>query len=112
MRINYPKAIGESEEELMNLEQRLRGQKRADRVRMLRRLEKRNGEEFERLCAVGRLQRNPADALVGTVSPSRPGRTAQAAQASRNGFAHDGRGMGRLAGRDAKGRDRDHGRCA
>jgi hypothetical protein len=36
MRINYPKASGESEEELMSLEQRLRGQKPADRVRMLR----------------------------------------------------------------------------
>jgi transposase len=36
MRINYPKAIGESEEELMSLERRLRGQKPADRVRMLR----------------------------------------------------------------------------
>jgi transposase len=36
MRIKYPKAIQESEEELMNLEQRLRGQKTADRVRMLR----------------------------------------------------------------------------
>jgi hypothetical protein len=36
MRITYPKAIGESEEELMSLEQRLRGQKTADRVRMLR----------------------------------------------------------------------------
>ena len=36
MRIKYPKAIQESEEELMSLEQRLRGQKTADRVRMLR----------------------------------------------------------------------------
>jgi transposase len=36
MRINYPKAIQESEEDLMSLEQRLRGQKPADRVRMLR----------------------------------------------------------------------------
>ena len=36
MRINYPKAIQESEEDLMSLEQRLRGQKAADRVRMLR----------------------------------------------------------------------------
>jgi hypothetical protein len=33
MRINYPKAIGESEEDLISLEQRLRGQKAADRVR-------------------------------------------------------------------------------
>ena len=36
MRINYPKAIQESEEDLMSLEQRLRGQKPADRVRMVR----------------------------------------------------------------------------
>jgi len=36
MRIKYPKAIQESEEELMSLEQSLRGQKTADRVRMLR----------------------------------------------------------------------------
>ena len=36
MRINYPKAIQESEADLLSLEQRLRGQKPADRVRMLR----------------------------------------------------------------------------
>ena len=36
MRITYPKAIRESEEELTRLEQGLRGQKPADRVRMLR----------------------------------------------------------------------------
>ena len=36
MRIRYPKAIQESEEELTRLEQSLRGQKAADRVRMLR----------------------------------------------------------------------------
>jgi transposase len=36
MRIKYPQAIQESEEELTRLEQRLRGQKAADRVRMLR----------------------------------------------------------------------------
>lgn len=36
MRIKYPKAIVESEEDLTKLEQRLRGQKPADRVRMLR----------------------------------------------------------------------------
>jgi transposase len=36
MRINYLKAIQESEEDLLSLEQRLRGQKPADRVRMLR----------------------------------------------------------------------------
>jgi transposase len=36
MRIKYPQAIQESEEELTSLEQRLRGRKPADRVRMLR----------------------------------------------------------------------------
>ena len=36
MRIKYPKVIQESEEELTKLEQSLRGQKTADRVRMLR----------------------------------------------------------------------------
>jgi len=36
MRITYPTAIQESEEELMRLEQSLRGQKAADRVRVLR----------------------------------------------------------------------------
>jgi transposase len=36
MRIKYPQAIQESEEDLTSLEQRLRGQKTADRVRMLR----------------------------------------------------------------------------
>ncbi len=36
MRIKYPQVIQESEEELTSLEQRLRGQKAADRVRMLR----------------------------------------------------------------------------
>jgi putative transposase len=36
MHINYSKAIKESEEDLLSLEQRLRGQKPADRVRMLR----------------------------------------------------------------------------
>ena len=36
MRIKYPQAIQESEEELTRLEQSLRGQKPADRVRVLR----------------------------------------------------------------------------
>src|SRR5215469_9911512 len=36
MRIKYPQAIQESEEDLTRLEQRLGGQKTADRVRMLR----------------------------------------------------------------------------
>jgi len=44
MRIKYPKAIRESEEDLTKLEQRLRGQKPADRVRMLRLLKSGTGK--------------------------------------------------------------------
>jgi hypothetical protein len=110
MRIKYPKAIQESEEELTRLEQSLRGQKAADRVRVLRRLEKWNGEEFEGLCADGRLQCEPADALVGTLSGRGLGRSAQAAQASREAFAADPRGMGRLVASDASGTHCDHAR--
>jgi hypothetical protein len=71
MRITYAKAIQESEEELTRLEQHLRGQKAADRVRVLRRLEKRSGEEFEGLCAAGRLQWDPADPKVGNATGQR-----------------------------------------
>jgi hypothetical protein len=112
MRIKYPTAIQESEEELTSLEQSLRGQKTADRVRVLRRLEKRNGEEFEGLCAAGRLQRDPANPLVGTLSGRRLGRGAQEAEASREGFAADPRGMGGLVASDASGTHHDHARCA
>jgi hypothetical protein len=111
MRIKYPQAIPESEEELTSLEQSLRGQKTADRVRMLRRLEKRNGEEFERLCTAGRLQCDPADPLVGTLSGRRLGRDAQAIQANREGFAAHPRGLGGLVASDASGTHCDHARC-
>src|SRR6266851_886079 len=112
MRIKYPKAIQESEEELTRLEQRLRGQKAADRVRVLRRLEKRNGEEFERLCADGRLQCEPTDALVGTLSGGGLGRDAQAAEASREAVESLPRGLGGLVASDASGTHHDHARCA
>src|SRR5216684_903280 len=112
MRIKYPKAIQESEEELTRLEQSLRGQKAADRVRVLRRLEKRNGEEFEGLCTDGRLQCEPADALVGTLSGRGLGRGAQAAEADREGLAVDCRGVGGLVASDASGTHCDHARCA
>ena len=46
MRIKYPKVIQESEEDLTRLEERLRGQKAADRVRLLRRLEKWSREQL------------------------------------------------------------------
>ena len=112
MRIKYPKAIQESEEELTRLEQRLRGQKAADRVRMLRRLEKRSGEEFEGVCAPRRLQCEPAHPLVGTLSGRRLSRDAQAAEASREDLEALLRGMGGLEALDASRPHRYHARGA
>src|SRR5215471_13543318 len=112
MRIKYPKAIQESEEELTRLEQRLRGEIAADRVRMLRRLEKRSGEEFEGVCAPRRLQCEPAHPLVGTLSGRRLSRDAQAAEASREGLQALPGGMGRLVASDAHRTHHDHARCA
>ena len=83
MRINYPKAIGESEEDLTKLEQRLRGQKSADRVRMLHLLNSGTLNSFCGVCATDRLQCGPADALVGMLPSTGLGRAAHAAQASR-----------------------------
>src|SRR5260370_34119798 len=109
MRIKYPKAIQESEEELTRLEQSLRGQKAADRVRVLRRLEKWNGEEFEGLGTDGRLQCEPADALGGTLSGRGLGRGAQAAEARRQGLAVDCRGVGGLVASGSSRAHCDHG---
>jgi hypothetical protein len=111
MRINYPKVIGESEEELMSLEQRLRGQKTADRVRMLR-LQKSATVKSVKDCAplvgysVIQLTRRS-----GTLSGSRSGGAAQAVQTTRHGFKTLPRGMGRLVASDASGTHRDHARC-
>jgi hypothetical protein len=111
MRITYPKVIQESEEELKQLEQQLRGQKTADRVRMLRRLEKRNGEEFEGLCAPGGLQSGPSDALVGALSGARAGELDSAVHTDGATVATDSPGVGRLAASDASRTHHDHARC-
>ncbi len=79
---------------------------------MLRRLEKWSGEEFEGLCAAGRLQCEPADPLVGTLSGRGLSRDAQAAEAGRAGLESLPRGMGELGGRDASGTHRDQARGA
>ncbi len=110
MRIKYPQAIQESEEELTNLEQRLRGQKTADRVRALRLLKSGAVKSLRVLCAAGRLQCDPIDALVGMLSGTGSDRGAQAAQASRQGLTADSRGMGRLVASDAKGTHCEHAR--
>lgn len=112
MHINYSKAIQESEEDLTELEQRLRGQKAADRVRTLRLLKSGTVNSLRVLCAAGWLQCGPADPLVATLPDSGLGRGAQAAQASREGLATDCGGVGGLDGRDARGSHRDHARRA
>jgi transposase len=71
MRIKYPQAIQESEEELTKLEQHLRGQKTADRVRALRLLKSGAVKSLRVLCAAGRLQCDPADPKVGNVTGQR-----------------------------------------
>jgi hypothetical protein len=109
MRITYAKAIGESEEDLMSLEQRLRGQKAADRVRMFRLLTSATVKSLKDCAPVVGSSVIQLTRRSGTLAPSRSGRAAQAAEASGEGFTHDCRGMGRLAGRDAQGTHRDHG---
>jgi hypothetical protein len=65
MRINYPKAIGESEADLTEFEQRLRGQKAADRVRMLRLLKSATVKSLRVLRTAKRLQCDPVDPAFG-----------------------------------------------
>jgi hypothetical protein len=112
MRIKYPKVIQESEEELTSLEQSLRGHKAADRVRVLRLLKSGAVKSLRVLCANGRLQCDPADALVATLSGRGFDRDAQAAQESLQGFAVDSRSVAGLVASDASGRHRHHARCA
>ena len=68
MRITYPKAIQESEEDLRELEQRLRGQKAADRMRMLRLLKSGTVKSMRVLRTTGWLQCDPADPASGNAT--------------------------------------------
>ena len=69
MRIKYPQAIQESEEELTRLEQSLRGQKPADRVRVLRLLKSGAVKSLRVLRAIGRLQCDPAATFSPKMAP-------------------------------------------
>ena len=68
MRINYPKAIAESEEDLTELEQRLRGQKAADRVRMLRLLKSGTVTSMRVLRPAAGLQPGPTHPASGNAT--------------------------------------------
>jgi hypothetical protein len=112
MRINYPKAIHESEEDLMSLEQRLRGQKPADRVRMLRLLKSGTVKSMKDCAPLVGYSLVQLTRLPGTLADTGSGRARQAAEASRAALQSHGRGVGGLAGCDAQGRHGHHGRCA
>jgi hypothetical protein len=68
MRITYPKAIAESEEDLTELEQRLRGEIAADRVRMLRLLKSATVTSMRVLRAAARLQPGPTHPAFGNAT--------------------------------------------
>ena len=112
MRIKYPKAIQESEEELTRLEQRLRGQKTADRARMLRLLKSGTAKSLKDCAPMVGYSVSQLTRLPGTLSGRGFDRDTQAAQASRQGFAVDYRSVAGLVASDASGRHRHHARCA
>ncbi len=112
MRIKYPKAIQESEEELTSLEQSLRGQKAADRVRVLRLLKSGAVKSLKDCAPMVGYSVSQLTRLPGTLSGRGFDRDAQAAQASREGFETLLRGMGGLVASDASGTYRHHARCA
>ncbi len=85
MRITYPKAIQESEEDLKQWEQQLR--------------------------APDGLQPGPGNAMVGTLSGTRAGTLAGVLQTDGAAVATDSPGVGRLAGADARRPHRDDARC-
>ena len=112
MRIKYPKAIQESEEELTRLEQRFRGQKAADRVRVLRLLKSGAVKSLKDCAPLVGYSVTQLTRRSGMLPGRRPDRAAQAAQAGREGLADDCRGMGRLDASDASRPHRDHARGA
>ena len=112
MRIKYPQAIQESEEELTKLEQHLRGQKPADRVRALRLLKSGAVKSLKDCAPLVGYSVTQLTRRSGMLPGRGPGRAAQAAQADREGFAADSRGMGRLDASHASGTHRHHARGA
>jgi hypothetical protein len=112
MRIKYPKAIKEKEEELRRLEQRLRGQKSADRVRMLRLLKSEVVKSLKD-CAplVGYSVAQSVDSVVEALSETGPGQLAAAPPAGAS-LTLDSRSVGRLDASDASGTDCDSARRA
>ena len=110
MRIKYPQAIQEREEELTRLEQSLRGQKPADRVRVLRLLKSGAVKSLKDCAPLVGYSVTQLTQLLGTLPLSGSGRGAQAAQASRAGLQTLCRSVGRLDASDASRSHRDHAR--
>jgi hypothetical protein len=79
---------------------------------MLRLLKSGTMQSLRVLCAIGRLQCDPADPLVGTLSGSRPRWDASATSVNRYGFALDPRGMGGSIASGVSQSNRAHARFA
>ena len=86
MHSNYPKVIGESEEDLTRLEQRFRGKKPADRVRMLRLLKGGTVNSLKHCAPPVGYSVSHLTQLLGILSCKGPDKDVQAAQASRKGL--------------------------
>ena len=112
MRIKYPQAIQESEEELTKLEQRLRGQKTVHRVRMLRLLKSATVKSLKDCAPLVGYSVTQLTRRSGRLPGRRPDRGTQAAQAGREDLAADSTGMDGLVARDASGTHRHHARGA
>ena len=112
MRIKYPQAIQESEEELTKLEQHFRGQKPADRVRVLRLLKSGAVKSLKDCAPLVGYSVTQLTRWWECYRAEGEASAAQAAQADREGFAADSRGMGRLDASHASGTHRHHARGA
>ena len=112
MRIKYPKAIRESEEELTRLEQSFRGQKPADRVRMLRLLKSGVVKSLKDCAPLVGYSLVQVTRWWERYRAEGKASADQAAQASRQGFAADPAGMGRLDASDASRTHRHYARGA
>ena len=112
MRIKYSQAIQESEEELMRLEQSFRGQKPADRVRVLRLLKSGAVKSLKDCAPLVGYSVTQLTRWWECYRAEGEASAAQAAQAGREGLADDCRGMGRLDASHASRPHRDHARGA
>lgn len=111
MRIKYPQAIQESEEELTKLEQHLRGQKTVHRVRMLRLLKSATVKSLKDCAPLVGYSVTQLTRWWEGYRAEGEASADQAAQARRQGLQTLCRSVGRLDASDASWPHRHHARC-